>query len=138
MTIYSALRGVLLADPMLAGLVGGSRIYFLQAPAPTSTAFQADIIQYPSSGDMDRTLEGSAPPWTRRISFECRHSVYGDENSGAHQIGDHVLRILNNYVGTSGGEKIESCYVVSDVPDVDENSAIKRRIIDFRVMHRPG
>lgn len=134
--IFQDLRTLLVADPTLSAVMNG-RIYFLSAPA--SEAYP-DIIQYPSSGFLDMELEGATLPWVRRISFECRATRYGDKSlSGtAHWVGEHVIRVLNNYTGNPGTEQIQGCHLISDMPDVDEQSAIKRRIIDFRVTHSPA
>jgi hypothetical protein len=134
--IFKDLQGLLIADSALNAVLQG-RVYFLSAPAQQA---YPDIIQYPAAGFMDTDLEGRSPPWTRRISFECRGTRYGDESlSGtAHWVGDQVIRVLNNYIGNPGTEQIQGCHLVSDMPDVDEQSAIKRRIIDFRVTHSPA
>lgn len=129
--IFESIAILLQADADLRALVHG-RIYFLDAeqaqPYP-------DIIQYPSAGaPVSETLDGAAPPWTRRISIECRAQSYAE----AHAVGDHVLRVLNNRVGAVGAENIQACRVVSDVPLADDTSSIKRRVLDFRVTHSPA
>jgi hypothetical protein len=129
--IFESMKAILVADASLVAVVPATRVYFLVAPGGGA---YPDIIQYPASGALDVDLEGTTLPWTRRISLECRAETYGL----AHMIGDQVLRVLNNYVGTVAGEDIQGCHLVSDVPDVDENSAIKRRIVDFRVTHSPA
>lgn len=132
--IYEGLAALLRADTQLAALIG-TRVYFVAAqpgqPYP-------DIVQYPASGFMQgEDLDGTDPPWNRRISFECRAETYGGA-SGAHAVGEHVIRVLNKYTGVTGGEQIDDSRLVSDVSDFDETAAIRRRIIDFRVIHSPA
>lgn len=132
--IYESLASLLRADSQLAALVG-TRVYFTAAvpgqPYP-------DIVQYPASGFMmGDDLKGTEPPWNRRITFECRAETYGG-TSGAHAVGEHVIRVLNNYTGAVSGEQIDDCRLVSDVSEYDETAAIRRRIVDFRVIHSPA
>jgi hypothetical protein len=129
--IFVALRAVLAANSGLTAIVPESRIYVLQAPAGST---YPDIIQYPASGTMEEGLDGTTPPWRRRISFEVRAQTY----QRAHDVGDVLIAALNNYVGTMAGENLHGCHLVDDRADVDEASAIKRRIIDFRVTHSPA
>jgi hypothetical protein len=132
--IFEELANRLKADTQIAALVG-ARIWFVAAPAGQP---YPDIIQYPSSGEMmEENLEGVELPWRRRVSFECRGQVYGG-TGGVHELGEHVIRVLNNLSGVVGNEQIQMCRLVSDVPDYDETSAIRRRIIDFRVVHAPA
>lgn len=131
--IFEDLANRLKADGQIAALVG-DRVWFVAAPAGQP---YPDIIQYPSSGElMEENLEATELPWRRRISFECRGQAYGGDG-GVHVLGDHVIRVLNNLSGVVGNEQIQMCRLVSDVPDYDETSAIRRRIIDFRVIHSP-
>lgn len=134
--IYEGLAGLLRSDTQITALVG-TRVWFMAAPADQP---YPDIIQYPSSGNMmEADLEGMEPPWSRRISFECRARTFGElqGQTGSPGLGDHVIRVLNNYGGIVAGEQIQMCQLASDVPDLDETSAIRRRIIDFRVIHSP-
>ncbi|ACB80835.1 hypothetical protein Mpop_2680 [Methylorubrum populi BJ001] len=128
--IYAGIAALLRADQQLSAVVG-DRVYFLDAE---QLGDYPDIIQYPSSGAPAETIEGAAPPWTRRISIECRGTTYAE----AHRVGEHVLRILNNRVGLADDENIQACRVVSDVPLADDTSSIKRRVLDFRITHSPA
>jgi hypothetical protein len=132
--IYDGLAGLLRGDSQLAALIG-TRVWFASAVAGQA---YPDVIQYPTNGLMQGDhLQGTEPPWNRRISFECRAQNYGGAD-GAHTVGDHVIRILNNYTGVVAGEQISDCRLESDVSDYDETAAIRRRIIDFRVVHSPA
>lgn len=127
--IFLSIKRILAADTGLRALIG-ERIWFNDAP-PTTT--YPDVIQYPSSGIPTETLDSAGPPYTRRLSIECRGQTY----ESAHAVGEEVLRVLNNRVGVYGDENIQACRVVSDMPDADDTSSIKRRILDFRVTHSP-
>ena len=131
--IFETFADLLRGDAQLAALIA-DRVYFGDAPAGKP---YPDVIQYVAGGGQGtETLEAMDAPWTTRVSFECRAPKYGGPK-GAHAVGDHVQRILNNLSGPYGAENIQLCRQVSDVPLTDDTTALQRRIIDFRVIYSP-
>lgn len=123
-----AIRSLLLAAPGVTSVVA-QRVWLLTAaegqPYP-------DIVVYEVSGAPWEGLAGAMGTSGRRITVECRSTVYKQ----ADDLGEIALAVIGNFYGVVGDQHIEQCVLVSDVPDRDETSAVYRRIMDFRVTHR--
>lgn len=130
-SIYAGIREVLGGDPGVSALAPIDRINMFQNQ---STELPAIVI-YSPSGQMSEDLEkGSAPPWFRRVSVECRGSTYQQ----ADDLGEAVIERLNGFQGVVDRWLIDRCMVISDVPLSDDNVSVRRRVIDFRVVYQPN
>jgi hypothetical protein len=132
--IFETFANLLRQDAALKALIG-DRVYFGDAPAGQP---YPDVIQYVAAGGQGtETLEVMEAPWRTRVSFECRAPKYGGPK-GAHAVGDHVQRIMNNLSGRYGSENIQLCRQVSDVAVTDDTTALQRRILDFMIIWSPA
>lgn len=130
-SIYAAIRKILGDDPAVVALVPLASIQMFQN---TSTALPGIVI-YSPSGELTEDLDkGAAFPWTRRISLDIRAKDY----SKAHEVGEAVLSAFNGYQGTVEGNAIDRAFLIGDIPLLDEQVGVSRRVMDFRVVYQPA
>ncbi len=109
--IGKALYALLAADATLTGLVG-TRIY--PWPLPQGNTFPA-IAHVVEEKPVMRCDGG-----TRIVKAEVMVGIFAENLLTAENIGVHVVRILDTYVGTAGGVDVQSMMLINGTDDFDE------------------
>lgn len=103
MILEEALRGVLLADTALAGLIGG-RMY--PERAPQGAARPLVVFELVSTG-RDYTHEGDSGYRRQRVQF----NAYAERYATARAVADAMADVLSGFCGHLGGLDISGIEV---------------------------
>ncbi|CAM5769796.1 DUF3168 domain-containing protein [Bosea minatitlanensis] len=123
------LRARLVADGALVALLGGQKVY--QHEAAQGETRPLVMFGEISGQPVGETLQSSTAAWERRLSADCQAAT----PIAADAIGDRVVALLDNLIGTVGTIFVQRCRVVSDVTGYDDTVRICRRIVDFRITY---
>lgn len=128
------MRTLLLADPIIAGWVGGARIYPLVRPQ--GTALPAITYQRVSHVRYD-PLVGRERLANVRLQLDCWAAQYGDLKDLAHDVSE----VLNDYVVT-GADTPGGLRAIRQLPgerdEFAEEAAVYRVSSDYSVFWEEG
>lgn len=127
-TALAPLRALLVADMSVQQIVG-TRVY--AGRVEQGAELPNVVLQVVSSRGSD-TLDGVTTPEIQRVQVTCRANSLAD----ADNLGAAVDSAINNYQGVISGVEVQGVLRVSDNTVYDDESAVVRRIIDYRVAYR--
>lgn len=129
MTMESAVRAILVADPGFAAL-GGARVYPLRLPQ--SPTYPSVTYQRVSEATSLRTLEGE----TGRIDARLQIDTWATDPDSAANVAAAIYAALSDYGGTSLGVLIHNCRRDSQQQYYEDEPGLYRVIQDWIVTYK--
>lgn len=129
MTIESAIRQYLIAQPAVNNLIAG-RLYPMVLPQPPT--LPAATYQRVSRSAV-RDLTGVAY-WVSRFQFSCWAERYAD----AKAVAQAIREALEDYVGTMGTFKILDSTTVNEIDLSQPDTGLYHVPVDVLVTHKGG
>lgn len=127
MTVEYAVRSLIIADATLLGLLG-SRLY--PAPLPEQPTYPALIYQQISDVNYS-SHQGSSNLARTRLQL----TIWGNSYDSVKVIRDNLKRVLRDFRGTVGGDRLDRIIWANDIAQPDPDTRKQMRLIDLEILH---